>query len=237
MVDYKLKIAQDEDALALLTTQVISQYINSSLSKRDRIQIALSGGSTPSKTYSLLREEQIPWQKVDVFLGDERWVSRLDESSNALMIRKTLLASGPGSKASFHATPTIECATPLDSAKQFSNLIENICTGSPPSFDLILLGLGEDGHTASLFPGTEALTIKNSLATVGVGKGQERITLTAEVINAAKKIIFLVSGKSKQIALKRLLDPNESFYRTPAKLIKPDSDVLILVDRDASALI
>ena len=106
-----------------------------------------------------------------------------------------------------------------------------------PCFDLILLGLGEDGHTASLFPGTQSLNVRNSLATVSKGKAIERITLTASVLSSASKVIFLVSGEGKQTALKRLLDPNESYERTPAKLVNPDSEIVLLVDKAAAALI
>ncbi len=237
MVEFKIKIANDQEKLAELTTQIISNEIRSVLAKKDRFQLSLSGGSTPRKAYSLLREENVPWHRVDVLLGDERWVSSSDESSNALMLQSTLLASGPGREACFHPVPTTELNTPEDSAKEFSKIINKVCEGTPPIFDLILLGLGDDGHTASLFPGTSALNEKKELATVGRGKGQARITLTAKVLSAASKVIFLVSGESKQVSLKRLLDPFEPFERTPAKLVAPISDVLILSDKAAAKLI
>jgi len=153
------------------------------------------------------------------------------------MLKKTLLASGPGKGACFHPVPTTELNSPTESANYFSKLIDQVCPGTPPRFDLILLGLGEDGHTASLFPWSNSLSSRDIYATVGEGKGQARITLTAEVLSAACKVIFLVSGKSKQIALKRLLDPDESSDRTPAKLVKTSSEVLILSDEDAAKLI
>ena len=99
----------------------------------------------------------------------------------------------------------------------------------------MLLGLGDDGHTASLFPGTEAPTVRDCWATVGRGKGLDRITLTAPVLSAARQVIFLVSGAGKQEALRRLVDPDESSDRTPARLVQPASDVLILADQDATA--
>ena len=86
-----------------------------------------------------------------------------------------------------------------------------------------------------MFPGTNALNIENSLATVSTGKGKERITLTASVLSAASKVIFLVSGEGKQTAIKRLLDPNEPYERTPAKLVNPDSEIILLVDKAAAA--
>ena len=102
-------------------------------------------------------------------------------------------------------------------------------------FDVMLLGLGDDGHTASLFPGTEAPAVSDRWTTIGRGKGLDRITMTAPVLSAARQVIFLVSGAGKQEALRRLVDPSESSDRTPARLVQPASDVLILADQDAAA--
>ncbi len=237
MALFNIQIAKDQESLAQLTSQVISNQIKSVLIQKERFQLALSGGSTPCKAYTYLREEKLPWCRVDVLLGDERWVSSSDESSNALMLQRTLLASGPGKEACFRPVPTVELNSPEDSANVFSKVITEICRDHPPCFDLILLGLGEDGHTASLFPGASDLNIKGRYAIVGEGKGQKRITLSAEVLSAASKVIFLVSGDTKQVALKRLLDPSESFERTPAKLVRPKSEVLILADKAAAELI
>ena len=237
MATFDIQKVEDQEQLACLASQLISDQIKLGLNHKDNFQMALSGGSTPRKTYELLREEILPWDRVQIMLGDERWVPCDDESSNALMLRQTLLASGPGSQASFYPTPTVEFKTPQESAREFSQLIKRIFNNDSPCFDLILLGLGEDGHTASLFPGTKSLNVRNSLATVSTGKAQERITLTASVLSSASKVIFLVSGEGKQTALKRLLDPNESYERTPAKLVNPDSEIVLLVDKTAAALI
>ncbi|AAP99888.1 MULTISPECIES: 6-phosphogluconolactonase [Prochlorococcus] len=237
MTVFNIHRAKDQVTLAQLTSEYVSKTIIAELKTKERFQIALSGGSTPCMAYSLLREENLPWNLVDVVLGDERWVSHQDESSNALMLRRTLMASGPGAKACFHPIPTTELNTPEDSVSEFSKVINHLCEGDPPRFDLILLGLGEDGHTASLFPNSQSLYVKGAYATIGQGKGQQRISLTAEVLCSAAKVIFLVSGESKQIALKRLLDPLESFERTPARLVKPDSEVIIFTDEAAAKLI
>ncbi len=234
---FDIKEVEDKEQLACLASKLISDQIRFGLKNKDRFQMALSGGATPRMTYELLREELLPWSRVQIILGDERWVPHDDESSNALMVRQTLLALGPGSEASFYPTPTVEFPTPQDSAKEFSKIIKDICNDNSPCLDLILLGLGDDGHTASLFPGTDSLNVRNSLTTVSTGKGTKRITLTASAISSASKVIFLVSGEGKQVALKRLLDPNESYKRTPAKLIRPDSEIVLLVDKAASALL
>jgi 6-phosphogluconolactonase len=235
MTNYRIERASDADALARRASETIAAQISLVLDQRDRCRIALSGGSTPAKAYSLLCQEHLPWDRVDVFLGDERWVAADDDSSNARMLRRTLLADGPGRVASFHAVPTVELADAEASAAAFGDLVSQHCPGEPPVFDLMLLGLGDDGHTASLFPGTEAPTVRDCWATVGRGKGLDRITLTAPVLSAARQVIFLVSGAGKQEALRRLVDPDESSDRTPARLVQPASDVLILADQDATA--
>lgn len=237
MTSYRIEKAIDQNDLARKASQLIASCIDLALDERERAQIALSGGSSPQATYRLLGKEHLPWDRVDVCLGDERWVDQSDKASNSGMLNRTLLASRPGSSCRFHATPTIECSNPKESAIAFSNTLNQICSGKPPVFDLILLGLGDDGHTASLFPGSRSLAITKSWTTFTNANGHDRITLTAPVLSAARKVVFLVSGASKQIPLKRLIDPYESSDRTPAKLVQPKSEVLILVDEEASLLI
>ncbi len=101
--------------------------------------------------------------------------------------------------------------------------------------DVVLLGLGDDGHTASLFPGTAAPGVRDSSVTLGEGKGLPRVSLTAPTLSAARRVVFLVSGAGKVQALQRLLDPEESSLRTPAKLVQPASEVLIFADQAAAA--
>ena len=235
MTDYRIERASDKDALARMAADWIAAQISLVLDQRDRCCIALSGGSTPARAYSLLGQERLPWDRVDVVLGDERWVASDDPSSNALMLRQTLMKQGPGSAAVFHPVPTTDLANAEASAAALAELSNRLCSGEPPVFDVMLLGLGDDGHTASLFPGTEATTITDQWATVGRGKGLDRITLTAPVLSAAREVIFLVSGSGKRQALQRLVDPQESPARTPAKLVSPAKPVLILADQDAAS--
>ena len=235
MTTYRIERARDSQDLARMAAQTIASYLDLALDQRDRAQLALSGGSTPAVAYGLLGQEHLPWERVDVFLGDERWVDADDASSNARMLRQTLLQQAPGSHAAFHPVPTVSLPTPEDSAAVFQAAIEKVCPGEPPIFDLMVLGLGEDGHTASLFPGTDAPTVTDRWTTVGRGKGLERITLTAPVLSASRQVIFLVSGAGKAQALSRLLDPAESPQRTPAKLVTPRTEVLVLADEAALA--
>ncbi len=230
MTKYVIEQAGNLNSLSRLAAQLIASHIDLALDQRDRCQIALSGGSTPSDTYRFLAQEHLPWDRVDVFLADERWVGINDDSSNARLIQETLLSSLPGSDAKFYPVQTTELPSPEASAADYEDLIRNTCLGEPPIFDLILLGIGADGHTASLFPGTNSLHVIDRSATVSTGKGLDRITLTAPVLSSARKVFFLVSGKGKQEALKRLLDDSESSERTPAKLVRPNSEVIVLVD-------
>lgn len=237
MNNYKIQIATDKDDLALQALKTIVKYIEIALSKKKRVQIALSGGSTPSNVYKLLADQDVNWSKVDVFLGDERWVDSSDSLSNALMLRETLLSKAPASQACFYPIPTTQLTSPQKSAEAFYEILKEKCNGNPPVFDLMLLGLGEDGHTASLFPDSNSLSVLDKWTTVSRGKGQDRITLTAKVLSASSKVIFLVSGNTKQNALKRLIDPDESPLRTPAKLVESETEILVLADKAASELI
>jgi 6-phosphogluconolactonase len=227
-------VASDATQLARQCAEQIAALIDLALDQRDRAHIALSGGTTPAAAYRVLNQEHLPWNRVDVVLGDERWVPPTDPASNARMLRDTLLAEGgPGAAARFHPVPT-ELESPSASVDAFEAYVRELCPGDPPRFDVMLLGLGDDGHTASLFPGTPATQERTRLVTIGAGKGLERISLTAPVLSAARQVIFLVSGAAKRQALQRLLDPAEPAERTPAKLVQPQSSVLVLADTEAA---
>jgi len=231
---YKLEVAADATQLARVCAERIAALLDLALDERDRAHVALSGGTTPAAAYRLLNQEHLPWNRVDVVLGDERWVSATDPASNARMLRETLLAEGgPGAQARFHPVPT-ELPTPEASVDAFERYVRDLCPGDPPVFDVMLLGLGDDGHTASLFPGTPATQERTRLVTNGAGKGMERISLTAPVLSAARQVMFLVSGAGKGEALRRLLDPAEQAERTPAKLVQPHAPVLVLADAEAA---
>jgi 6-phosphogluconolactonase len=233
MTRYRLIVASGPEDLARQCAERIASGIDLALAERDRAQIALAGGETPKPAYERLGNEHLPWERVDVLLGDERWVDAEDPASNALMLRRTLLAQAPALHARFHPVPTDSDAPAADAAL-YADLVAELCAGSPPRLDLVLLGLGDDGHTASLFPGTEATTVTDRWATVSEGKGLPRITLTSPVLSAARQVIFLVSGAGKQQALRRLLDPSEPAERTPARLVQPAGEVVILADAAAA---
>ena len=229
----RLIVVDTADALARRCAETIASAIDLALAQRDRCQIALAGGTTPAAAYRYLGQQHLPWERVDLLLGDERWVPADDPASNARLVRDTLMASGPGQSACLHPVPT-QLADPQQGAEAYGATLAQLCGGVPPVLDLVLLGLGDDGHTASLFPGTAATRERNRSVTVGDGKGLARITLTAPVLSAARQVLFLVSGAGKRQALARLLDPAESPERTPARLVQAATPAVILADAAAS---
>ncbi len=234
MIKYKIQVSDDKNSLALAASNLICEIIESVIDNKSRAKISLCGGSTPKAAYTLLGKKNINWRNVDIFLGDERWVDKASLDSNCFLLNNSLFKeSNPSLEASFFSVSTVELPSPEDSAKQYETILKNNLDGDPPKFDLILLGLGDDGHTASLFPGSDSLFERDSLITVGEGKGCKRITFTSKLLSSADKVVFLVSGATKQTALRRLLDHSESWERTPAKLVAPNSEIIVLVDKDA----
>ncbi|MGL6134569.1 MAG: 6-phosphogluconolactonase [Prochlorococcaceae cyanobacterium] len=232
--NYRLEVVASAEALARRCSETIASAIDLALAERDRCQIALAGGRTPAASYRLLGQQHLPWERVDVLLGDERWVSADDEASNARLLRTTLMAPGPGHDARLHPVPT-QLASPEQGAEAYGATLVQLCAGTPPVLDLVLLGLGDDGHTASLFPGTSATRVRDRPVAVSEGKGMPRITLTAPVLCAARQVVFLVSGSDKAVALNRLLDPDEPSERTPARLVRPATPVLVFADNAAAS--
>ena len=178
---------------------------------RGRFTVALSGGSTPRRLYERLAEQpyadRISWSDWHVFWGDERCVPSGDADSNYRMARDAMLDRVPISPANVHRMRG-ETA-PQEAAEEYEAAVREVFQAAMPSFDLILLGLGEDGHTASLFPGTQALDEKLRLV-VGnevPGVGGHRITFTFPLINEAKVVAFLVTDESKSRIVQRVLEP------------------------------
>ena len=234
MTRYDIQVSEDKHALALAASEMIAQIIESTLKNKSRAKVSLCGGSTPKAAYSLLGKKNLDWSKVDLFLGDERWVDHETQDSNCFLLNNSLLKEGNLSQqASFFKVSTIQLSSPEESAEDYERIIKVNLNGNPPKFDLILLGLGDDGHTASLFPGSDALFERKRLITVGEGKGNKRITFTSKLLCSADNVVFLISGSTKQKALKRLLDHSESWERTPAKLVTSSSEIIVLADKDA----
>jgi 6-phosphogluconolactonase len=187
--------------------------------------VVLSGGSTPRRTYGDLAEkpfrDQIDWKCVHIFWGDERCVSLDDPRSNYKLAKDTLLSRVPIPESQIH--PIYYGNDADQSATEYELLLKNYFKNSAPNFDFVFLGLGTDGHTASLFPGSQALEERNrwAVAVHKEGDGFDRVTLTLPVINHARMVAFLVEGEEKSEMVKNVLSSDRVASTLPAAYIKP----------------
>ncbi len=211
-----------------------------SVTRRQRFVVALSGGHTPRRLYEMLAgppyRDEVAWEKTHVFWGDERCVPVDDGRSNGRMAREALLDHVPVPPTQVH--PILCHRKPEMTARQYGDLLHDFFCGKAPVFDLILLGLGENGHTASLFPQAEILKDRSSwTASIYLeAQGMHRVTLMPAVINRARLVVFLVTGDSKASVLKEVLDGPADPFRLPAQLVRPRSGELIwLADKAAAA--
>jgi len=237
----EVKIVPDNAALARVAAQEFHQVAEAAVHERGRFSVALSGGNTPRTVYSLLASEhrQLPWNSIHIFFGDERHVPPDDPESNFRMASESLLSKVPIPQNNVHrirAELDAEAAAMQyeQELREFFHLVDH----DWPRFDLIFLGLGDDGHTASLFPGSKALTDESSRVTANwVEKFQTfRITLTFPVLNHAAEVVFLVSGASKARILSEVLRPGARKF--PAQNVQPQNGRLLwLVDQDAGSLL
>ncbi len=213
--------------------------------QRGRFLVALSGGSTPRALHQALvahYRDLIPWERVQVFWGDERCVPPDHAESNYRMARETLLEHVPLPAANIHRMPGER--TDYDAAAADYEAEIRQVFGMPPDvllrFDLILLGMGPDGHTASLFPGTAALHEKSRLvvANRGTKPPPQRLTFTYPLINSARQIMFLVAGSDKAEALRDVLSGQATIEERPAVGVRPaEGEVCWMVDREAMRLV
>ena len=210
------------------------------IDERGSFAVALAGGSTPKATYEALARDysgELDWGRVHVFFGDERTVPPDHEDSNYRMSHEALLSRVPvgGVHRMRGELPRAEAAAAYEEElREFSEQDDF------PSLDLILLGLGEDGHTASLFPETSALDVTDRwvVANPVLKLETTRLTLTIPVINAAKAVTFLVAGEGKAWALREILEGDADPRAYPAKLVHPESgDLSWMVDRAAASLL
>ena len=228
---YRFLIFENKFKLTSYITEYISTKIMNSFDVNERFRFCVCGGSTPRVIYEKLSNFDLPWQDVDIFLGDERCVDPLSDESNTYMLKNSLLKNY-ASKAFFCDIFENKDLNDNLAKRQYLETLKEKLVGNPPIFDLTLLGLGEDGHTASLFPYKDFNN--DDLIITSFGKDLKRISLTPKIISASSEIAFLVTGESKKLALKRLIEKNESSRRTPAKLIKSNSKILIFCDSDSS---
>ncbi|MFQ5990071.1 MAG: 6-phosphogluconolactonase [Candidatus Methylomirabilales bacterium] len=205
--------------------------------------VALSGGSTPRALYALLISDQfrpqVPWQHVHVFWGDERCVPPDHPESNYRMVREVLLDQAPIPAQNIHRMPA-ERADHSSAAAAYAQTLQaffDVPAGALPCFHLILLGMGEDGHTASLFPGTAALAETERLVVANYVEklGTHRLTLTVPVINHAANVAFVITGSAKASVLKKVLKGEHEPHRLPSQLIRPEKGQLVFIVDHAAA--
>lgn len=243
-----LRIVADAEALTRTAATVFVDCAQKAIEQRGSCAVALSGGTTPQALYALLARDhepfrrRVPWAQMHFFWGDERMVPPEHPDSNYGMAYRTLLSKVPVPPANVHRFKPEE-AEPHSAARAYEQVLSRyfpLVDAQWPRFDLVLLGMGVDGHTASLFPGSAALYERNRLAVANwvVQLASYRLTLTLPAFNHAATVVFLVSGKDKAPALRAVMAGTGPPERLPAQLIRPTRGALLwLVDRAAAHLL
>jgi 6-phosphogluconolactonase len=236
----ELHLFKDADALSAEAAKWIADCITATLQNQDRFTIVLSGGSTPKKLHTILAaspyKEQIDWTKLHVFWGDERAVPIDDVRNNARMAFDTLLDHVPIPRNQIHIMNT--ALDPESAAAEYERILRRYFDETGPTFDLLLLGMGDDGHTLSLFPGKPIIHEERKWVAAYFLREQNmfRITLTAPVANRSHKVAFLVAGDSKANALKEVIEGDYRPDVYPSQIIDPeDGEVHWFLDKAAAA--
>lgn len=245
-----LVICTNRSSLAAEAADFIVRCAHEAIGQRERFVIALAGGATPERAYALLaepeRRDAIAWEKTYVFFGDERFVPPRHADSNFGMADRTLLSQVAVPRSHVYPVPTEARAVAQAAADYGLELArffgEEAGCDDPPRFDLVLLGLGVDGHTASLFPRSPALEVDKAWVTWSrpgmLPPAVDRITLTYPVINAARHVAFLVAGAKKAAVLRDVLEGGAARDDCPAAGVRPtDGTVTWLVDEAAAGLL
>lgn len=235
-----IRVLPDLNTLSVRAAEMAAGIINEAVRRRGRCTLVLSGGSTPIPLHQLLASTYraaIPWSQVDVFWGDERYVPPDDVRSNYRMARQTLLDLVPCPAANVHPMPT-HFSDPDVAARDYQATLERYWKDAEPQFDLVLLGMGPEGHTASLFPGSVVLdeAIRWVVASTVPAEPPQRLTLTFPAFARSAHIHFLVSGVDKAAALSHVLSGRADPLVYPAAGIQPaQGPVVWWLDRDAAS--
>lgn len=220
------------DDVAERIERLFADTLLEAVRERGRFTVTLPGGRTPQPAYRRLSERaDLPWDRVHVFVGDERFVSETHGDSNFGMLREVLLDHVPVPTDQVHPWPILE--TPEASAEAYAATLEATVRGQP--FDLTLLGLGTDGHTAGIFPGTgTAGSNASTVASSPRGAQHARLSLTPRRLSESRTVAFLVTGEDKRPALDDLLSGEGDRERHPARAIAAIERLLIVTDLDPS---
>jgi 6-phosphogluconolactonase len=235
-----LAIAQDAESTCKKGAQIICESAAEAIESGGRFTFVLAGGSTPKKLYEMLASpyfrNRVPWSKTQVFWGDERCVPPDHADSNFKMANDALISKVPIPANNIHRIPA-EMESPREAAKAYEQSIKSFFGTSTFHFDLVLLGMGEDGHTASLFPGTAALSERmHAVAANYVERlSSNRITLTLPALNSATRVMFLCVGQSKAAIVREIFRDDRPADRYPAQLVQPQMELTWLLDESAAS--
>jgi 6-phosphogluconolactonase len=225
----KIEILADADAVAREAAKFIAAEARSAVAERGRFVMAVSGGPTPWQMLRALANEEVPWKSMHVVQVDERVAPAGDPDRNLTHLRESLLEHAPLTPEQIHAMP-VESPDLDNAAKRYAKTLQDVA-GSPPVLDLAHLGLGPDGHTASLVPGDPVLDITGAdVALTGIYQNRRRMTLTYPMLDRARLILWLVTGNDKVNALARLREGDTSI---PGGRVRQDRAV-VLADRAAA---
>ncbi|MDC6365044.1 MULTISPECIES: 6-phosphogluconolactonase [Flavobacteriaceae] len=234
-----LKIYEDKQEVA----EQFSTYFAQKVGKSETFHVALSGGSTPKIVFDVLAQnfsDRIDWENIHFYWGDERCVPPTDEQSNYKMTVEHLFSKIELPEANIHRI--LGENDPTSEAMRYANLLEiNLDrVAEVPQFDLVILGMGDDGHTASIFP--HEIELWNSpdhcVVATHPDSGQKRVSINGKVINTAKEVAFLVTGASKAEKVKSVVEKMGGSEAYPASLVNPESGNLVwFLDKDASLLL
>ena len=235
-----IHIRQSPEDLAQFTCERLAEVLSNSIDERGSGSFVLSGGQTPRRVYQLLASapfsRRVDWKKVRLFFGDERMVPPDHADSNYGMAYKELISHVPVSEENiFRISGELPPAT---AAEKYAGALERIFKDEHPRFDCVLLGIGEDGHTASLFPGTDGVNEREKLAVeVFVPRLKAwRVTLTVPVINNARTIVFLGEGQKKSAIVRKVINATSPSAEVPATLIHAhDGELHWILDQEAAS--
>ena len=232
-----VEILPNKAALIDRAHQLTVEAIQAAIAARGRATLALSGGSTPKPLYASMVSADLPWDKIYIFWGDERYVPHDHEKSNARMAREAWLNQVPIPAENIFPMPT-SANDPATDAEKYEETLKKFFQPQAsefPALDFVLQGMGDDGHTASLFPHTQALNVCDRLVTVGNHDGEPRISFTIPLINQGRKVVFLVAGENKQEALSQVFSEDADPHTYPSKFIQSGTDCHWLLDDAAGA--
>lgn len=234
-----IEVFPSRDQLVERALEIILSKIEPAIQQRGQFTLVLAGGSTPKPLYEALAAQNLPLDKIHIFWGDERYVPPDHPDSNEGMARQAWLDRVEFPASNIHPMPTLG-NDPQADARQYDGELQQffqVSEGEFPAFDVILLGMGDDAHTASLFPHTEALKVRDRLIAVGDKAGQPRLTFTVPLINQAECVMFLVTGSNKQPALTQIFAETADEMAYPCRAIQPQGELWWLLDEAAGQVL